>query len=151
ARFFREFEALPSVEERLSGEPLQVLRRIVSRSRLAALFARDWAVQRHDLDPEEVMVAALLHDVPKLLLVLTGHPVDPEARTPPGLREQLFARLDVPGLVRELNEDPPAHNPRVVNVHLACRLARHCDNGWPATAVQADLVELQRFLRTSET
>jgi hypothetical protein len=150
ARFFREFEALPVVEDRLCGEPLEALRKIMSRSRLAALLARDWAVQRHDLDPEEVMVAALLHDVPKLLLVLAGRRVDPEARTPAGLREQLFARLDVPGLVRELNEDPPPHNPRVVNVHLACRLARHCDNGWPAAKVQADLAEVQRFLRTSE-
>ena len=147
ARFFREFEVLPLIEDVCAGAALAALRALMSRARLAALLARDWAVQRHDVDPEEVMVAALLHDMPELLLALQGEAA-PEVSA--AQRAELFARLDVPGLVAELNTDQPAHSPRVVNVHLACQLARHCHGGWPAAAIAADLAELQRFLRTSE-
>lgn len=150
ARFFREFEELPAIEDRLDAAAVDSVRALMIRSRLSALLARDWAVQRHDIDPEEVMVAALLHDVPKLLRVLAGTAVDISCPTPGELRAQLFARLQIPGLVAELNDDGPVHNPRVVNVHLACRLARHCHGGWPPQAVRSDLAELQRFLRTSE-
>jgi hypothetical protein len=107
-------------------------------------------VQRHDVDPEEVMVAALLHDMPELLLALAPGAAPETPAVSAEERAQLFARLEVPGLVAELNADEPARNPRVVNVHLACQLAHHCHAGWPAAAIEADLAELQRFLRTSE-
>jgi hypothetical protein len=150
ARFFREFGDLPAVEERVGGVALDQVRIVMSRSRLAALFARDWAAQRHDVDPEEVMVAALLHDIAHMLLLLTG---DANAIVPgvaDALRPLLLARLDLPGLVAELNEESAVPNPRVANVQLACRLASHCYAGWPAAAVREDLLEVQRFLRTSE-
>ncbi len=150
ARFFREFESLPAIEDRLEDDRVDYVRRLMIRSRLAALLARDWAVQRHDMDPEEVMVAALLHDVPKLLLALAGTPLDIATATPPQLRAELFARLEIPGLVAELNDAASANNPRGLNVRLACQLARHCHGGWPAEALRADLAELQRLLRTSE-
>jgi hypothetical protein len=150
ARFFREFQVLPLIEDQCSGAALAALLSLMSRARLAALLARDWAVQRHDVDPEEVMVAALLHDIPELLLALQGDADAGAAVVSAAQRAELFARLDVPGLVAELNAEEPVHNPRVVNVHLACQLARHCHDGWPAAAIAADLTELQRFLRTSE-
>ncbi|MGH8667066.1 MAG: HDOD domain-containing protein [Burkholderiales bacterium] len=150
ARFFREFEQLPTLEERLDGAVLEQVRALMSRSRLAALFARDWALQRHDIDPEEIMVAALLHDSAHLLLVLCAMPVDVESSLADQLRAQLLARLEVPGLVAELNDETAAPNPRVVNVRLACVLARHCYAGWPSAPIQDDLAQLQRFLRTSQ-
>jgi len=150
ARFFREFEPLPALEDRLGATVMEQVRALMIRSRLAALFARDWAAQRHDLDPEEVMVAALLHDVPKLLLALAGGPVDLAVPIAPELHTQLFARLGIPGLVAELNDTGPASNPRVLNVHLACRLAHHCHAGWSAGAIRLELAGLQQFLRTSE-
>ena len=149
ARFFREFEQLPTLEERLDGAALEQVRALMSRSRLAALFARDWARERHDIDPEEVMVAALLHDCVYLLRALCAEPADVESAVAEELRVQLFARLELPGLIAELNDDAAAPNPRVVNVRLACLLARHCDAGWPCEPIEDDLAQLQRFLRTS--
>lgn len=148
ARFLREFQELPVIEAHLHGAAAATVRALMSRSRLAALLARDWALQRHDIDPEEVMVAALLHDMPELLLELAASPQSPTAVTAQQ-RSQLFARLQVPGLVAELNGEEPVHNMRVVNVRLACNLARHCHAGWPAEAIAADLAEVQRLLRTS--
>jgi hypothetical protein len=149
ARFFREFAGLPVVEERLGGGALARVRALMSRSRLAALFARDWAAQRHDIDPEEVMVAALLHDITDLLCVLRARADDPQAWGAHA-RTGILARLELPGLVAELNAESAAPNPRVANVQLACRLAHHCHEGWAPQAVRADLVQLQAFLRTSE-
>ena len=148
ARFFREFESLPVLEDRLDARTLAAVRARMIRSRLAALLARELAVQRHDIDPEEVMIAAALHEIPELLALIAGYAG--EGDLPRVLRSDLLRRLDVPALLVELNEDAPAPNPRVVNVHLACRIARHCHAGWPQAALRDDLAELQRFLRTSE-
>ena len=41
---------------------------VISRARHAALYARDWAVLRHDIEIDEVTTAALLHDLAELLL-----------------------------------------------------------------------------------
>jgi hypothetical protein len=114
-------------------------------------MARDWALQRHDIDPEEVMVAALLHDSAHLLLLLSANAVAMDASMPDELRSRLLARLEVPGLVAELNDATVAANPRAVNVRLACRLARHCHAGWEHGAIQDDLQELQRYLRSSQS
>jgi len=150
ARFFREFQELPVLEEQAKVCALEAIRALMSRARLAALLARDWALQRHDIDPEEVMVAALLHDTPELLYALAADPYGVSMETPANLRARLFAQLEVPGLVAELNDEEPVHSIRVVNVRLACELARHCHGGWNAQAIAADLAAVQRFLRTSE-
>ena len=149
ARFFREFQDLPVLEAHLRGAAAARMRMLMSRSRLAALLARDWAVQRHDIDPEEVMVAALLHDMPELLLELGAGAQGAAVTVTAEQRAQLFARLQVPGLTAELNAEDPVRDQRVVNVRLACELARHCHAGWPAEAIAADLEEIQRFLRTT--
>lgn len=151
ARFFREFEHVPVLEECLGGEPMEQMRSLMSRSRLAALFARDWAVQRHDIDPEEVMVAALLHDSAQLLLPLCTVPAQDAPTERDELRTRLLARLDVPGLVAELNDDTATANPRSENVRLAWSTAQHCHAGWAANAIRDDLARLQRLLRTSES
>ena len=151
ARFFREFQQLPVLEDQVEPDALAVIRGLMSRARLAALLARDWALLRHDIDPEEVMVAALLHDTPELLHALALRAGCLPMQSQPDLRARLFARLEVPGLVAELNDDEPVHSVRVVNVRLACELACHCHEGWNAQAIATDLAAVQRFLRTSET
>ncbi|RPI38799.1 MAG: HDOD domain-containing protein [Betaproteobacteria bacterium] len=150
ARFFREFGALAVLEEqaKLGTQTLARLHAAMSRARLAALFARDWAVHRHDLDPEEVMVAALLHDVAELLVLLRWP--DAALQTAPAeLRAKLFERLGLPGLIRELTEDDQTQNPRVLSVRYACELSRHCAAGWHDPAIGEDLARVQRLLHVS--
>jgi len=153
ARFFREFDVLPVIEDALGeAEPtLGLVRAAMSRARLAALFARDWAVQRHDTDPDEVMVGALMHDVVELLALLhfgdagCGLPLEAQVE----VRIGLLARLGLPGLIAELTDDEHAAQPRILNVRLACRLARDVAVGWHHPRVAEDLEAIQRLLRIS--
>lgn len=153
ARFFREFKKLPMVDVQLKAHPRAVARihAGMSRARLAALFARDWANQRHDLDPEEVMVAALLHDITEALCVL-WQPAD-DRQLPPAvaldLRQRLFEHLGLPGLIRDLARDGTDMDARVLNVRYACDLARHCAYGWFDPAIAVDLANVQRLLHIS--
>lgn len=153
ARFFREFRKLPVVDVHLAAHPRAVgrIHAGMSRARLAALFARDWAHHRHDMDPEEVMVAALLHDITELLAVLwqpaAEEPVSPVAVD--DLRLHLFEQLGLPGLIRDLARDGSDLDARVLNVRYACDLARHCAYGWFDPAIQVDLAHAQRLLHIS--
>lgn len=150
-RFFREFSALPAIEDALVDQPEAVTaaHARASRMRMAALFARDWATQRHDIDPEEIMVAALVHDVVELL-EWRGHPCGISAEESNALRAALFARLGLPGLLAELTCDGEISHPRVLNVSLACALARCCANGWNEPCFAQALAQVQRFLHISE-
>jgi hypothetical protein len=150
ARFFQLFGDVSSFETLAEGTEPTAVMRLASRARLAALLARDWAAARNDVEPEEVMVAALLHPIPEVLAAVAGEPMPDSCEQRTALREALFAQLAVPGLAAPVREPSPAPDPRRWNVRLACRLARHISAGWPRAAVAADLQELQRFLRTSE-
>lgn len=153
ARFFREFADLPVLEVGLRSYPaaMQSIRAAMSRARLAALFARDWALQRHDLDPEEVMVATLVHDVADLLILARrpdGH-VDEAPLGASDLRTRLFDRLGLPGLIKDLAQDGQREEPRVLNVRYACDLASHCATGWHHPEIATDLAHVQRLLHIS--
>lgn len=154
ARFFREFHDLPCLEDAqdMSAQRLDAVHQAMSRARLAALFARDWAVQRHDMDPEEVMVAALLHDVvePLILLAPQGAVVVPEPGVQAELRALLFVRAGLPGLLGELTDDADASaHPRVLNVRIACALARALEAGWLHPGIDTELARIQRLLHVS--
>src|SRR5688572_10519019 len=58
--FFEHFGNEQTIEQKLAGDPraLKGALTVMSRARLAALYAGDWARIRNDVDPEEVMVAA---------------------------------------------------------------------------------------------
>jgi hypothetical protein len=68
--FFRDFNELPQIEEQLRPHPQALLGilKVVNRARRAAQWARDWAIVRHDLDVDEITLAALLHDFAELLM-----------------------------------------------------------------------------------
>ncbi len=152
-RFFREFSGLPIIEDCLAAAPeaLTAVRAAASRARLASLFARDWALQRHDMDPEEVMVAALVHDVVDLLLLCERPDAVPELSVAERseLRSALFARLGLPGLLSELTLDTDTQQPRVLNVAAACSLARLCAQGWNDPGLEDELARIQRLLHKS--
>jgi HD-like signal output (HDOD) protein len=150
-RFFRAFEKLPVLEQQVDGERLQRLLELASRARLAALLARDWAGSRHDVEPEEVMVAALLHTIPESLALLSGSTLAQTDDDHAALCGPLMRALAVTGLPSQMYERIDAPDVRRWNAQLACRLARHLCEGWAREAVAAGLAELQRLLRGSET
>lgn len=170
--FFAKFDRLPLVEDRLKDHPQALigLLRVISRARQASLFARDWAVLRHDLDVEEITVAALLHDTAEILLWCFAPTLmlDIRARlaAQKGMRSAtaqeavlgirivdlqlaLARTWHLPALLQTLMDDDHADNPRVRTVIHAVNLARHAANGWNDPAIPDDLAEIGRLLNIS--
>jgi len=161
ARFFREFHDLPVLQEQLRRNPAALGSALstLSRARTAALYARDWAVVRHDVDPDEIAVAAMLHDIGDVawrcvLQTEPGSETAPESELPDAARlrqcqRELFATWGLPGLLVDLVDDAQADRPRVQNVVLACRLARDAAFGWNGPRVEEDFKRVQRLLHVS--
>ncbi|MEC5387244.1 HDOD domain-containing protein [Uliginosibacterium sp. H3] len=170
--FFDKFSDLPTVEEQLGSHPRSLLGvlHVIARARQAASYARDWAVIRHDLDVDEVTVAALLHEAaeilcwcfaPELMQRITQQMLDT-----PGLRSAkaqsdtlgfdmheiqlaLVNAWHLPELLITLMDDDQAHNPRVRNVVLANNLARHASKGWQDPALPDDYSAVASLLHMS--
>jgi hypothetical protein len=167
--FFRHFGALESLEDRLSRHPdaLAGARRVIYRARHAALYASEWARARHDIEVEEVMIAALLHDLAEMLVWCfapeLAQRIDERLRGDPALRSadvqrevmgfplldlqlRLSREWNLPSLLANLMDDAHADNPRVTTVALALRLARHSAAGWYNAALPDDYAAVQRLL-----
>ena len=159
--FFREFSDMPVVEDLLANRPKALigLLKVIGRARRAAGFARDWAVIRHDLDVDEITLAALLREASEILCwcfapVLTEKVYALQQATP-GLRSVIaqrevfgFSAQDIqatlikawrmPALLAALMNEADAENPRVRTVTLAASLARHSTQGWSDPALPDD-------------
>lgn len=169
APFFRNFETLTAVESQLQAHPAALLGllRVITRSRRAAHFARDWAILRHDHDVEEITVAALLHDVAEILLWCFAPDLALRIRElqahKPGLRSQVAQRAilgislhdlqlalarawHLPPLLVTLMDDKYATNQRVRTVACAVNLARHSASGWDDPALPDDFAAIEELL-----
>lgn len=170
--FFAKFDRLPLVEEKLKDHPQALigLLRVISRAQQASLFARDWAVLRHDLDVEEITVAALLHDTAEILLWCFAPTLMLDIRAmlaaQQGMRSAaaqeavlgirivdlqlaLARAWHLPALLQTLIDDHHAEHPRVRTVIHAVNLARHAANGWNDPAIPDDLAEIGKLLNLS--
>lgn len=159
--FFREFNNLPIVEDLLAKRPKALigLLQVIGRARRAAHFARDWAILRHDLDVDEITLAALLREATEILCwcfapVLTEkvyamQKADPTLRSVVAQREvfgftaqeiqsALVKAWRLPALLVSLMNEADAENPRVQTVALAAALARHSAHGWTDPALPDD-------------
>lgn len=170
--FFAHFDAPPTIEAMLKNEPqallgvLQVIRRVQH----AAKYAHDWAFERHDLNIEEVALAALLHDLSEILLwcfaprlaieIRDRQQADKTLRSAAVQRQVLgFPLFDLqralclawqlPELLGTLMDDANADLPRVRNVVLAVNLARHSSDDWTDAALPDDLSAIEKLLHIS--
>jgi HD-like signal output (HDOD) protein len=171
--FFKHFGNLPAVESTLAGRPLahDGLMQVIHRARHAALYARDWASARHDIESDEVVIAALLHDLAEILLwcfapelalriqetllgnrSLRSSTVQRAALgfTFIDLQLALIAEWKLPALLQSLMDDAHAMRPRAVNVLLAVDLARHSAKGWDDPALPDDYAAIGKFLNLPE-
>ncbi len=145
--------------------------RVIARARQASIFARDWAVLRHDLDVDEVTIAALLHDsaeillwcfAPTLMLNLRARQAEDRTLRSAAAQEAVLGirgtelqlalakAWRLPELLLSLMDDSHAEHPRVRNVIHAVNLARHAAKGWDDPAIPDDLAEIGKLLGISE-
>ncbi len=168
--FFRRFGELTTIEEQLRGQDPHALLgvlQIIRRAQRAADYAQDWAIWRHDINMEEVRIAALLHDLAEILVwcfapslglqILAQQKARPTMRSADAQRNTLgFTFLDIqrelcrvwhlPDLLQTLIDDNNAEQPRVKNVSLAVRLARHSAHDWEDPALPDDYTDIGELL-----
>lgn len=171
--FFHHFARLPTIESTLKDHPDALLgvMRTMSRVRHAALYAQDWAMLRHDIESDEVMIAALLRDLAEILMWCfapelmfsirdlmradrTLRSADAQKRVL-GFRGQelqlaLAEHWHLPKLLQLLMDEAHADLPRSKNVALACRLARHSANNWFDAGLPDDFKDIGQFLNLRE-
>lgn len=172
--FFSAFENLPLVEDQLKEHPkaLLGLLNVIARARKAAHWAREWARLRHDLDVDEITVAALLDEVaellmwcfaPKLALRVRDLQVQNRSRRSTAAQDEVYGislhdlklslvqAWHLPQLLATLIDENHATHPRVLNVALAVDLARHSANGWDDAALPDDFRAIENLLRISHS
>jgi HD-like signal output (HDOD) protein len=174
--FFNRFSELFTIEDQLKEagpHALLGVLQIVRRAQRAADYAQEWSIWRHDVNMEEVRIAALLHDLAEILVwcsaprlglaILEQQKARPTMRSADAQKQTLgFTFLDIqrelcrvwhlPELLRTLIDDDNGDQPRVKNVTLAVRLARHSSHGWDDPALPDDYTDIGELLNiTPET
>lgn len=168
--FFKNIPPAPLVEDALktSLAALTQLLKLIKRAHRAANFAVEWAAHLNDLHAEEVLVAALLHDLSEMLmwcyapekmnLIHSMQVADKTLRSKAvqqevlgfvlhDLQAQLVEMFQLPPLLAKLMQDGASNDHRVKNVKLAVDLARHSANGWDDAALPDDYREISELLR----
>ncbi|MES2563214.1 MAG: HDOD domain-containing protein [Pseudomonadota bacterium] len=166
--FLEHFAEQETLQARLAANPaaLNGALSVISRARHAAMYARDWAVLRHDIEVDEVTTAALLHDLAELLLWIHKPEIavdmherqrEHHARSEAVQREilgfplialqvELAHKWQLPDLLSELMDERHAHTPRALNVVVAVALARHTANGWDDAALPDDFASVGQLI-----
>ncbi|WP_018410140.1 HDOD domain-containing protein [Methyloversatilis thermotolerans] len=170
--FFKHFESLPTLEDHLHGQSQALLgvMKVIARARKAAIWAREWALMRHDIDVDEITVATLLHDVAEMLCwvfaprlslklrdLLRANPTMRTALaqkvvfnvTAQDLQLALAHEWKLPALLVELMGGSHNPSPRVRNVMYAVNLARHSAKGWDDPALPDDFKDIEALLHVS--
>lgn len=170
--FFRTFDRPLTLETLLDGRAPALLGvlQVILRAQRASRYAHDWAFARHDMNVEEVALAALLHDLAELLLWCfapdlaialrarlqaprTLHRIDVEQDvlgfSLAELQSALCRAWQLPALLTTLMDHGNAHLPRVQNVKLAVDLARHSLDGWTDPALNDDLSAVEKLLHVN--
>lgn len=167
--FFANFSKLKTIEEVLAGFPqaLQGALGVISRAYQASIIAGNLAAARHDVESDEVIISALLHEMAEMLLwicmpepairlqqlmdhskgirsasmqrVLLGYSLTE-------LQLQLARTWKLPPLLMSLMDDEHAERPRVLNVSLAAGLARHTTHGWYDAAIPDDINGVRKLI-----
>lgn len=160
--FFRAFETLPTLSDRLAGQPqaLMGLQRVLRRSFRSANLALGFAIHRMDEDAAVIQSAALIHDFAEMLLWCHAPALalrmsqmqqqDHSARSSVvqktvlgidlvDLEQALMKAWHLPELLTRVTDDKHADHPQVKTVMLATRIARHTQEGWNTPWAQAAL------------
>ncbi len=168
--FFDKLAPQVLVEDLLKGNITALTRLLkhVHRAHRAARYAAEWAALMYDFHAEEVMVAALLHDLAEMLMwcfapeamnrIHDMLAADKTLRSQAAqqdvlgfklsdLQQELVTRWELPPLLVKLIHEDTSTDKRVRNVTLAVNLARHSAGGWGDAALPDDYRDVAELLR----
>ena len=168
--FFKNIGEPPTIEAMLKNEPQALLGvlQVIRRSQRASRYAHLWAIERYEINVEEVTLAALLHDIAEILIwcffpkqaviIRSRLQADKALRSMNvqkevlgfylyELKQGLCSVMHLPELIMTLMDQNNAELPRVLNVLLAVNLARHSADGWENAALPDDFTAIQKLLR----
>jgi HD-like signal output (HDOD) protein len=167
--FFDTFSHMPTVEDTLAAHPQALIGvlKVIGRARRAAHYARDWAIVRHDLDVDEITVAALLREATEIVCwvfapdltrrVYALQLADRQLRSATAQRAvfgatareiqlALIHAWTLPQLLVQLLDETQGEHPRVRTIKLAADFARHVAHGWDDPALPDDIDAIERLL-----
>lgn len=167
--FFETFRELTTVEETLSAHPKALIGvlKVIGRARKAAKLARDWAVIRHDLDVDEITVAALLRQATDIVCWIFAPTLTQQAyalqeadhtlRSTDAQRQvfgvsardiqlALVHAWKMPELLIHLLDESRSDHPRVRTITLAADVTRHLAHGWEDDALPDDIADICALL-----
>jgi len=143
------------IETLLAAHNREQVRRHIARALHAAVQAKSIAILANDPEPEEIFIAALLHNIGHIVfwcfaekqgaelsrLIAQGLPAEQAERHILGFRlRQLGAALSrrwkLGGLLDEVYASV-SHGGRPELVRLGCELAEHADRGWETAETEA--------------
>jgi HD-like signal output (HDOD) protein len=161
-------QGLPELEDTLQGRARTGFTRASCRAFHAAFQAWDWAHIKDEHAPEEILLAALLHDVAEMALwvvvpdkmhlmrklifkdrlhtdeaqyIALGESLEHFSR-------EIAARWQLPSLVHDALRPENARNPRVHGVMLAVQLGRAAERGWHTEKMHSTLELIAAHLGT---
>lgn len=167
--FFKFCDDLVPLEDVLGSYPIALrgVLSVMSRADHAAHYARAIAGLRFDVEVDEIVISALLHDLAELLMWSTAPTtmlqLEHMSTHTPGLRsaqaqsvvlgftlielELALAReWNLPVLFQQLLDDEHADHPRVLSVTLSVALARHSAHGWYDAALPHDILHIKKIV-----
>lgn len=159
----------PQLERALRGIAREGFARAACRAFHAAFQAWDWAHIKKDHAPEEILLAALLHDVAEMALWVTAPDkmhllrklifkdklhVDEAQYIALGdsldhFGRQIALKWQLPSLVHEALRPENADKPRLRGVVLAVQLARTAERGWGSEKMHNTLALIAEYLGAS--
>lgn len=159
-------DTMPQIQPPGSTAAEQGYMKIVARAYHVGYQAYDWAIQRGDMTPKEIFVAAFLHDLGAMVLWLYAsdkmqavHELkweqevsDDEAQyvilgfSQEKLGQKLSELWRLPEMVTECLQAEDAHNPRPLTVRLASKLVHLSETGWYTEEMVECLESVARLL-----
>jgi len=157
---------LPVLDQNLGEDSRVWLLRSFSRAYHAAMFAREWATARRDMEVDEVYCAAQLHFVGEMVLAMFGtaqaqriRKMVHEEHVPAEEAEYLVLGFSLdqlslalakqwhlPALVLDSLEAENASHPRALGIMLAVQLAKAVHSGWYNARTLGLLEQVAEFL-----
>ncbi|QZA81006.1 HDOD domain-containing protein [Deefgea piscis] len=170
--FFEIIRDCQILEEELSQntDTLQTCLKTCARAYYAAQLAETMSKSRRDIDPKEIITAALLHETAEILLWLAAPELmlkirdslknNPEIRsksiqkeilgcTVNELQQELIIHWHLPKILLHLVDESYVNDPRVLLVLVSTSIARHTEWSWNQELNYMDIEKCAQILHIS--